>query len=165
MIVIINNYRTKRYECNILKWIDIIFLQNPLLLLFDSYRFYPLTRFQPTVKAFALIPIVMTLHTTACCSMPVVDITYAKYQSANITSLGVVQQKHSWSSFQSYNITNHIYTSHWSSSWVHRGSLLASRWTLLNLYNTVLIKFYTIQLEQLTAIKFVLLDYYYYYYY
>jgi ribonuclease HI len=31
--------------------------------------------------------IVVTLQTTACCSMPVVDIICAKYQSTNITSL------------------------------------------------------------------------------
>jgi hypothetical protein len=35
---------------------------------------------------------VVTLHTTVCCSMPVVDITFMKYQSANVTSLRVVQQ-------------------------------------------------------------------------
>jgi hypothetical protein len=38
---------------------------------------------------------VVTQHTTACCSMQVVDITLMKYQFINITSLRVVQQKHS----------------------------------------------------------------------
>ena len=49
---------------------------------------------RPTKRAVMAIimHIVVTLHTTACCSMPVVDITCAKYQSANITSLRVVQQ-------------------------------------------------------------------------
>jgi hypothetical protein len=61
--------------------------------------------------------VVVTLHTTACCNMSVIDITFTKYQSANITSLGVVQLKHSWSLFHSLKITSHIYTSHWSSSW------------------------------------------------
>lgn len=30
---------------------------------------------------------VVTLHTTACCSITVVDITFTKYQFTNITSL------------------------------------------------------------------------------
>jgi hypothetical protein len=38
---------------------------------------------------------VVTQHTTACCSIQVVDITLVKYQFTNITSLRVVQQKHS----------------------------------------------------------------------
>jgi hypothetical protein len=38
---------------------------------------------------------VVTQHTTACCSMQVIDITLMKYQFTNITSLRVVQQKHS----------------------------------------------------------------------
>jgi hypothetical protein len=38
---------------------------------------------------------VVTQHTTACCSIQVVDITLVKYQFINITSLRVVQQKHS----------------------------------------------------------------------
>jgi hypothetical protein len=38
---------------------------------------------------------VVTQHTTACCSMQVVDITLVKYHFTNITSLRVVQQKHS----------------------------------------------------------------------
>jgi hypothetical protein len=38
---------------------------------------------------------VVTQHTTACCSTQVVDITLVKYQFTNITSLRVVQQKHS----------------------------------------------------------------------
>ena len=104
----------------------------------------------------------VTLHTTACCSMPVVDITCAKYQSANITSLRVVQQKHSWSITHSHSITSHIFTSSRSSSWVHRGLLLGSRWTLHNLYNIGLSRVIIIQLEQLSTIEFVLLDYYYY---
>jgi hypothetical protein len=40
-------------------------------------------------------PPVVTLHTTACCSIQVIDITLVKYQFTNITSLRVVQQKHS----------------------------------------------------------------------
>jgi hypothetical protein len=36
----------------------------------------------------------VTQHTTACCSMQVVDITLAKQASINITSLRMVQQKH-----------------------------------------------------------------------
>jgi hypothetical protein len=38
---------------------------------------------------------VVTQHTNACCSMQVIDITLVKYHFTNITSLGVVQQKHS----------------------------------------------------------------------
>jgi hypothetical protein len=38
---------------------------------------------------------VVTQHTTACCSMQVVDIILVKYHFTNITSLRVVQQKHS----------------------------------------------------------------------
>jgi hypothetical protein len=38
---------------------------------------------------------VVTQHTTAYCSMQVVDITVVKYHFTNITSLRVVQQKHS----------------------------------------------------------------------
>jgi hypothetical protein len=38
---------------------------------------------------------VVTQHTTACCSMQVVDITLVKYHFTNITYLRVVQQKHS----------------------------------------------------------------------
>jgi hypothetical protein len=34
---------------------------------------------------------VVTQHTTACCSIQVVDITLVKYQFTNITSLRVVQ--------------------------------------------------------------------------
>jgi hypothetical protein len=36
----------------------------------------------------------VTQHTTACCSMQVVDITLAERASTNITSLRMVQQKH-----------------------------------------------------------------------
>jgi hypothetical protein len=36
----------------------------------------------------------VTQHTTACCSMQVVDITLAEQPSTRITSLRVVQQKH-----------------------------------------------------------------------
>jgi hypothetical protein len=43
----------------------------------------------------AYSPVVVTQHTTACCSIQVVDITLVKYQFTNITSLRVVQQKHS----------------------------------------------------------------------
>jgi hypothetical protein len=46
----------------------------------------------PTVVIDAKIAV--TLHTTACCSMQVVDITLAEPASTNITSLRMVQQKH-----------------------------------------------------------------------
>ena len=64
-----------------------------------SYRHYqtyrsPLKGFNPRVKAFALIPAVVTQHTTAWCSMQVVDITQVKHCFARIISLEVVQQKH-----------------------------------------------------------------------
>jgi hypothetical protein len=63
--------------------------------------------FQPKVKAFALIPAAVTQHTTACCSMQVVDITLAEHRSASITSLRVVQQKHSGAKYKhSLIITN-----------------------------------------------------------
>jgi hypothetical protein len=39
-------------------------------------------------------PPTVTQHTTACCSMQVVDITLAEQASTNITSLRMVQQKH-----------------------------------------------------------------------
>ena len=64
-----------------------------------SYRHYqtyrsPLKGFNPRVKAFALIPAVVTQRTTAWCSTQVVDITQVKHRSTHITSLRVVQQKH-----------------------------------------------------------------------
>jgi hypothetical protein len=63
--------------------------------------------FQPKVKAFALIPAAVTHHTTACCSMQVVDLTIAEHRSASITSLRVVQQKHCGSKYKhSFIITN-----------------------------------------------------------
>jgi hypothetical protein len=37
------------------------------------------------------------MYITGYCSMLVVDIICAKYQPTNITSLRLVQQKHSWS--------------------------------------------------------------------
>ena len=63
------------------------------------YRHYPtygspLKGFNPRVKAFALIPAAVTQHTTAWCSMQVVDITQVKHRFAHIISLRVVQQKH-----------------------------------------------------------------------
>jgi hypothetical protein len=49
-----------------------------------------------TSKIIVLLPLtVVTQHTTACCSMQVVDITFVRYHFTNITSLRVVQQKHS----------------------------------------------------------------------
>jgi hypothetical protein len=47
---------------------------------------------------------VVTQHATACCIIQVVDITLMKYQLTNITSLRVVQQKHSglYSSIEYY---------------------------------------------------------------
>jgi hypothetical protein len=44
---------------------------------------------------YFLNEVVVTQHTTSCCSIQVVDITLVKYQFTNITSLRVVQQKHS----------------------------------------------------------------------
>jgi hypothetical protein len=38
--------------------------------------------------------VAVTQHTTACCSMQVIDITLAEQASTNITSLRMVQQKH-----------------------------------------------------------------------
>jgi hypothetical protein len=38
--------------------------------------------------------VAVTQHTTACCSMQVVDITLAEQVSTNIASLRMVQQKH-----------------------------------------------------------------------
>ena len=63
------------------------------------YRHYPtygspLKGFNPRVKAFALIPAAVTQHTTAWCSMQVVDIIQMKHRFTHITSLRVVQQKH-----------------------------------------------------------------------
>jgi hypothetical protein len=49
----------------------------------------------------------VTQHTTTCCSMQVVDITLAEHRSASITSLRVVQQKHSGAEYKhSFIITN-----------------------------------------------------------
>jgi hypothetical protein len=49
----------------------------------------------------------VTQHTTSCCSMQVVDITLAEHRSSSITSLRVVQQKHSGSKYKhSLIITN-----------------------------------------------------------
>jgi hypothetical protein len=42
----------------------------------------------------------VTQHTTACCSMQVVDITLAEQPSTRITSLRVVQQKHCGSKYK-----------------------------------------------------------------
>jgi hypothetical protein len=39
-------------------------------------------------------PVAVTQHTTACCSMQVIDITLAEQASTNITSLRMLQQKH-----------------------------------------------------------------------
>jgi hypothetical protein len=51
-----------------------------------------------TIKRFlerhTEIVVAVTQHTTACCSMQVVDITLAEQASTNITSLRMVQQKH-----------------------------------------------------------------------
>jgi hypothetical protein len=49
----------------------------------------------------------VTQHTTACCSMQVIDITLTEHHSASITSLRVVQQKHSGAKYKhSLIITN-----------------------------------------------------------
>jgi hypothetical protein len=45
-------------------------------------------------KRWWLTGTAVTQHTTACCSMQVVDITLAEQASTNITSLRMVQQKH-----------------------------------------------------------------------
>ena len=84
----------------IIKWITIILLENSLLIIFNLYRISPFNRFQPKVKAIALIPAAVTQHTTACCSMQVVYVTLTEHRSANITSLRVVQQKHCGSNIQ-----------------------------------------------------------------
>jgi hypothetical protein len=47
------------------------------------------------LQQILLLTYVVTQHTTACCSIQVIDITLMKYQFTNITSLRVVQQKHS----------------------------------------------------------------------
>jgi hypothetical protein len=70
-------------------------LENSLLFLFDPTGHSHLLGVQPKVKAFALIPTVVTQHTNACCSMQVVDITLVKYHFTNIISLRVAQHKHS----------------------------------------------------------------------
>jgi hypothetical protein len=44
----------------------------------------------------------VTQHTTACCSTQVIDITLAEHRSASITSLRVVQQKHSGAKYTYY---------------------------------------------------------------
>jgi hypothetical protein len=49
--------------------------------------------FYPGLDSYTLSHAV-TQHTTACCSMQVVDITLAEQPSTNITSLRMVQQKH-----------------------------------------------------------------------
>jgi hypothetical protein len=46
----------------------------------------------------------VTQHTTACCSMQVVDITLAKQASTNITSLRMVQQKHCGPKYNLFHI-------------------------------------------------------------
>jgi hypothetical protein len=46
----------------------------------------------------------VTQHTTACCSMQVVDITLAEQASTNITSLRMVQQKHCGPKYKLINI-------------------------------------------------------------
>src|SRR4051812_39177269 len=48
------------------------------------------------------ILVAVTQHTDSCCSTQVVDITFMKYRSANITSFKVVQQKHCGSILQTY---------------------------------------------------------------
>jgi hypothetical protein len=50
---------------------------------------------RPLLASLYRWPGVVTQHTTACCSMQVVGITLVKYHFTNITSLRVVQQKHS----------------------------------------------------------------------
>jgi hypothetical protein len=49
----------------------------------------------------------VTQHTTACCSMQVVDITLAEQASANITSLRMVQQKHCAPKYELIHILLH----------------------------------------------------------
>jgi hypothetical protein len=50
---------------------------------------------QREVGSIGVMSFVVTQYTTACYSMQVVDITLVKYHFTNITSLRVVQQKHS----------------------------------------------------------------------
>jgi hypothetical protein len=45
-------------------------------------------------------PGAVTQHTTACCSMQVIDITLVEQPSTNITSLRMVQQKHCGSKYK-----------------------------------------------------------------
>jgi hypothetical protein len=49
-------------------------------------------------------PCAVTQHTTACCSMQVVDITLAEQASTNITSLRMVQPKHCGPKYKLINI-------------------------------------------------------------
>jgi hypothetical protein len=60
---------------------------------FDKHWVIHLRKLAAVLQTSALG--VVTQHTTACCSIQVVDITLVKYQFTNITSLRVVQQKHS----------------------------------------------------------------------
>jgi hypothetical protein len=46
------------------------------------------------MRSAMITTIAVIQHTTACCSMQVVDITLAEQASTNITSLRMVQQKH-----------------------------------------------------------------------
>jgi hypothetical protein len=48
-----------------------------------------------TGTSIASLVNVVSQHTTACCTMQVIDITLVKYHFRNITSLRVVHQKHS----------------------------------------------------------------------
>ena len=79
------------YPCQVLERIGL-----DKMTIYRHYPTYgsPLKGFNPRVKAFALIPAAVTQHTTAWCSMQVVDIIQMKHCSTRITSLRVVQQKH-----------------------------------------------------------------------
>ena len=82
---------SSEYPCQVIRRIGLAKM--------TTYRHYPtygspLKGYNPKVKAFALIPAAVTQHTTAWCSMQVVDITQVKHRFARIISLRVVQQKH-----------------------------------------------------------------------
>jgi hypothetical protein len=64
--------------------------------------------------------------------MQVIDITLVKYYFTNITSLRVVQQKHS-GLYQALNITSHNVTKDSSSSSIQRGTLEGSNLILQSL--------------------------------
>jgi hypothetical protein len=63
---------------------------------YSHYTFYksPLKGFNPRVATFAMIPAVVTQHTTTCCSAQVVGIKLTETQLHEFYSIRVVQKKH-----------------------------------------------------------------------